>query len=344
MVKTLKEIADFVQGELYGNGSIKIKGVAEIEKAQTGELTFLSNPKYKIFLERTKASAVIIDKKFETPKIPSIRHDNPYYAFCKTLEFFTRKKDYPEGVHPSAILGKNVKMGRRVHIGAYVVIQDKVSMGDRVTILSGSFVGENTVVGEDSFLYPGVTIRENCEIGKKVILHSGAVIGSDGFGYAKEDEIYHKIPQTGRVILEDYVEIGANTTIDRATLGETRIGKGTKIDNLVQIAHNVSIGENSVIAGQAGISGSTKIGKNVTIAGQVGIIGHIKVGDNVIAGAQSGITKSVAPYTVISGYPAREHKKAKKIEACISLLPFYVKKIRELEKKIKNLERKKPQG
>ena len=196
------------------------------------------------------------------------------------------------------------------------------------------------VLGEESFLYPRVTIREESLIGKRVILHPGAVIGSDGFGYAREGGVYHKIPQVGKVVLEDDVEIGANTTIDRATLGETRIGKGTKIDNLVQIGHNVSIGENTVLAAQVGISGSTRVGKNVVMGGQVGLGGHIKIGDNVMLGAQAGATKSIPSNTIVSGYPAREHTKAKKIEACITLLPFYVKKIRELEKRIKDLEKK----
>ncbi|UCG94618.1 MAG: UDP-3-O-(3-hydroxymyristoyl)glucosamine N-acyltransferase, partial [Candidatus Aerophobus sp.] len=185
MKKTLKEIAELVQGKLSGDGSIKIKGIAGIDEAQSGELTFLANPKYKVFLEKTKASAVIVDQKIIRLKIPSIRHENPYYAFCKALELFTPKRGYSEGIHPSAILGKAVKLGKGVHIGPYVVIEDKVKIEARVVILAGSFVGKKTIIGEKSFIYPRVTIRENCVIGKRVILHSGAVVGSDGFGYAK---------------------------------------------------------------------------------------------------------------------------------------------------------------
>jgi len=338
--KTLEEIAALVQGELSGDGTVKIRGIAGIEEAQPGELTFLVNPKYRLYLEKTKASAVIADKKIEKLKIPIIRHDNPYYAFCKALELFTLKKNYPEEIHKSAVLGEGVKIGKGVHIGPFVIIGDRVKIKDRVVILAGSVVGDDSFLGEESFIYPRVTIREGCVIGKRVTLHSGSVIGSDGFGYAKEGGIHHKIPQNGNVVLEDDVEIGANTTIDRATLGETRIGKGTKIDNLVQIAHNVIIGENSILAGQVGISGSTKLGKNVIIAGQAGMAGHIKIGDNVIIAAQTGVTKSIPANTVVSGYPAREHNKARKIEACITLLPFYVKKIRELERKIKDLEKR----
>ncbi len=340
MEKTLGEIAALVQGELSGSGSVKIKGLAGIEEAQPGELTFLANPKYLVCLEKTKASAVIVSKNVENLEIPAIRHGNPYYAFCKVLELFTPVRDYPEKIHDTTILGKDVKIGKGVHIGPFVTIEDGVEIEERVVILAGSFVGEGTFIGEKSFFYPRVTIRESCQIGKRVILHSGVVIGSDGFGYAKEAGTYHKIPQVGKVVLEDDVEIGANATIDRATLGETRIGRGTKIDNLVQIAHNVCIGENSVLAAQVGIAGSTKIGRNVTIAGQAGFVGHIKIGDNVIVGAQSGISKSFPSNITVFGYPAKEYNKARKIEACVTLLPLFVKKIRELEKKIKELEKK----
>jgi UDP-3-O-[3-hydroxymyristoyl] glucosamine N-acyltransferase len=340
MEKTLGEIASLVSGELIGDGSVKIQGIAGIEEAKTGDLTFLSNPAYRVYLEKTSASAVIVGKEIERLKIPFIRHQNPYYAFCKALEIFATKKDFPEGIHKSVILGKDVEIGKGVHIGPYVIIGNRVQIENRVTILAGCFVGEDSVLGEECFLHPRVTIQEQSLIGKRVILHPGVVIGSDGFGFAKEGGVYHKIPQVGRVVLEDDVEIGANTTIDRATLGETRVYKGTKIDNLVQIGHNVVIGENTALAAQVGISGSTKVGKNVVMGGQVGLAGHLKIGDNVMLGAQAGATKSIPSNTIVSGYPAREHSKAKKIEACITLLPLYVKKIRELEKKIKDLGRK----
>ncbi|HVP36450.1 MAG TPA: UDP-3-O-(3-hydroxymyristoyl)glucosamine N-acyltransferase [Terriglobales bacterium] len=340
MEKTLKEIASLVSGELIGDGSIRIKGLAGIEEAEPGDLTFLSNPAYRAYLEKTRASAVIVGKEVEKAKIPLIKHSNPYYAFSKTLEIFTITKDFPEGIHKSAILGKDVRIGKGVHIDPYVVIGDRVQIDDHVIILAGSFIGDDSVLGEGSFLYPGVIIREQSLIGKRALLHPGVVIGSDGFGYAKEGGVYHKIPQVGKVVLEDDVEIGANATIDRATLGETRIKKGTKIDNLVQIGHNVSIGENTALAAQVGIAGSSRVGKNVVMGGQVGLVGHLKIGDNVMIGAQAGVTKSIPSNIVVSGYPAREHSKAKKIEACITLLPLYVKKIRELEKKIKDLERK----
>jgi UDP-3-O-[3-hydroxymyristoyl] glucosamine N-acyltransferase len=341
MKKTLNEIASYLGGEVSGNGSVEIKGVAGIEEAKPGDLTFVANPKYLKSLATTSASAAITGVDVSQIKIPIIKHPNPYYAFSKAMVLFcSPEKSYPEKIDPTALLGKEVQVGRGVYVGPYVIIEDRAKLSDKVVILGGSFIGENTVIGENSLVYPNVTIRENVTVGRNTIIHSGTVIGSDGFGYAKEKGVYHKIPQVGKVVLEDNVEIGANVTIDRATLGETRISKGTKIDNLVQIAHNVKIDENSIVVAQVGISGSTKVGKNVTLAGQVGLVGHIEIGDNVIIGAQSGVSKSIPPGKIFFGYPAREHSKARKIEAIISLLPQYVDKIRELEKKVKSLEEK----
>jgi len=328
-------------GEICGNDSVEISGVAGIEEAKPGDLTFIANPKYLKLLDTTTASAVVVGKDIQKAKIPVIRHTNPYYAFSKAIALFHKpQKSYPEKIDPTAILGKEVEIGKGVYIGPYVIIEDRAKLGDKVVILGGSFIGENTEIGENSLVYPNVTLRENVIIGKNVIIHSGTVIGSDGFGYAREKGVYYKIPQVGKVVLEDEVEIGANVTIDRATLSETRIKKGTKIDNLVQIAHNVKIDENTIVCGQVGISGSTKVGKNVTLLGQVGLGGHIEIGDNVIVGAQSGVSKSLHPGKVYFGYPAKEYSKARKIEAAVSLLPQYVEKIRNLEKRIKELEEK----
>jgi len=341
MKKRLDEIASYLGGEVVGDGSVEIKGVAGIEEAKPGDLTFIANPKYVKLLNTTSASAVVMGQDVQEAKIPVIRHPNPYYAFSGAIGLFHKpEKRYPERIDPTALLGKGVILGKDVYVGPYVIIKDRVKLSDKVVILGGSFIGGDTVVGESSLIFPHVTIRENVIIGKNVIIHSGTVIGSDGFGYAKDKGVYHKIPQVGRVVLEDDVEVGANVTIDRATLGETRIKKGTKIDNLVQIAHNVKIGENTIVVAQVGISGSTKVGKNVTLAGQVGLVGHIEIGDNVIVGAQSGVSKSLHPGKVYFGYPAREHSKARKIEAVVSLLPQYVEKIRSLEKRIKELEEK----
>jgi UDP-3-O-[3-hydroxymyristoyl] glucosamine N-acyltransferase len=340
MAKKLKEIAAYLQGELVGDPSLEISGVAGIEEAQIGDLTFLTNPKYKAFLEKTSASCVIVGKEIEKAKVPLIRHPNPYLAFSRAMElFFETERKYPRSIHPTAVLGKGIKLGADVHLGPYVVVEDDVCLEQNVTVLAGSFVGAKSIVAENCLIYPRVTIRENTEIGKNVIIHPGTVIGSDGFGYAQEKGAHHKIPQMGKVIIEDDVEIGANVTVDRATLGATRIGKGTKIDNLVQIGHNVVIGENCIIAGQVGISGSTKIGDNVILGGQVGLAGHIKIGNNVMIGGKSGVTKDIPENMVIFGYPAREIKKTKKIEACLSRLPEYNKRLKEIEEKLRQIPR-----
>lgn len=341
MKKTLKEIALFVEGKLVGDEEVKIKGLAGIEEASPGDLTFLANPKYKKFLDKTEGSAVIVGEDVKKSRIPVIRCKNPRFAFCKVMElFFPPQKTYPEKIDKTAVLGKDVKIGKGVYIGPFVVIEDNVEIKDDVIIMAGTFVGKNSILKENSIVYPNVTIREEVTIGKNVIIHSGTVVGADGFGYAFESGVYRKIPQVGKVDIGDFVEIGANVCIDRATLGTTKIGKGTKIDNLVQIGHNVKIGENTIIVAQVGISGSTQIGNNVIIAGQAGFVGHIKIGDRVVVGAQSGISKDIPSDTVVFGYPAREAKKAKKIEACISNLPQLVKRVYELEKKIKEIEKK----
>lgn len=341
MERSLGEIAEYIKGELVGDPSIKIKGVAGIEEAQTGYISFLANPKYAGFLETTSASAVIVEKKTkgEKIKIPVIRHPNPYFAFAQVVDLFMKTKaNYPQGTHPTAVVGEDVKLDRGVHIGPHVMVEKGAWLKRNSTILAGSFVGSNSTVGENCLIYPNVTIRENVEIGKNVIVHSGTVIGSDGFGYAKEGKIHHKIPQTGKVKIEDEVEIGANVTIDRATLGVTRIGKGTKIDNLAQIGHNVEIGENCIIIAQVGIGGSTKVGDDSVLAGQVGLTGHIKIGNRVVVGAQSGVTKDIPDDSVIFGYPAREIHKAKRIEAHLSRLDLYVQRLKELERILKQMK------
>jgi UDP-3-O-[3-hydroxymyristoyl] glucosamine N-acyltransferase len=340
--RKLAEIAKHLGGELTGDGSVKIKGVAGIEDARTGDLTFLVNPKYKSFLQTTSASAIVVGKEMKTEgtKKPLIRHPRPYLAFARAIEFLTEtKRSYDEVVHPTAVLGEGVKLDKGVHVGPLVVLDDGAHLKRNAVVLAGSFIGADSVVGEKSLIYPNVTIRENVKIGNNVIVHSGAVIGSDGFGYAKEKKIQHKIPQVGGVIIEDDVEIGANVAIDRATLGVTRIGRGSKIDNLVQIAHNVELGENCTIVSQVGISGSTKLGDEVVLAGQVGLVGHLKIGDRVTIGAQSGVTKDIPDDTVMFGYPAREIHKTKRIEAYLSRLHIYLDRLKELEKELEKLKR-----
>ncbi|KPL00718.1 MAG: hypothetical protein AMJ91_03500 [candidate division Zixibacteria bacterium SM23_73_3] len=339
--RRLGEIAEHVEGVLVGDPSIKIKGVAGIEDAQTGDLTFLANPKYAGFLETSSASAVIVGRETKTEgiKISLIKHPNPYLAFAKAVElFFETKRTYPEAVHPTAVLGEEVRVERGVYVGPNAVVEKGAWLKRGSTILAGSFIGTNSTVGENSFLYPNVTIREDVEIGNDVIIHSGTVIGSDGFGYAKEKGVHHKIPQVGGVRIEEGVEIGANVTIDRAVLGVTRIGRGTKIDNLVQIGHNVDIGENCIIVAQVGIGGSTKVGNDSILAGQVGLVGHIKIGNRVVIGAQSGVTKDIPDDSTVFGYPAREIHKTKRIEAHLSRMDLYVERLKELEKMLKEMK------
>lgn len=331
---TLREIVDLVDGQLVGDGSIEIVGVAGLEEAQAGDLSFLANPRYRALLGTTKASAVLVPEDVTEAPVALIRTANPYLALAQVLEHLHPPERPQPGIHPTAVIADRTTIGTDVSIGPYAVIEDSVQIREQAIIGALSYLGRGTRIGARTHIYPRVTIRENIRIGERVIIHSGSVIGADGFGYAKTKESYHKIPQVGSVIVEDDVEIGANVTIDRATLGATRIGRGTKIDNLVQIAHNVQIGRNCILCAQVGISGSTVIGDNVTLAGQAGVGGHLKVGNGVMAGGQAGVTRDVAPNTVVSGYPARPHEEAKKREAASILMPRFIKKLRVLEGEI----------
>ena len=340
MRKTLKEIAELIDGEVVGNGSTVITGVSGIKEADEGDITFVANPKYFPLIEKTGASAIITSRDVKTAPKPIIRTDNPSLAFAKLISFTEPGElKHPKGIHPTAILGKDVSMGHDVAIGPYVVVEDNVSIGDRTIIYAGCFLGHHTRIGSDTLIYANVSIRERITIGNRVIIHSGTVIGSDGFGFATIEGLHHKIPQVGTVEIGDDVEIGANVTIDRARFKETIIGRGTKIDNLVQIAHNVVIGENSIIVAQVGISGSTTVGNNVILAGQVGLVGHINIGDNVVVMAQSGVSKSIPSGTVAWGYPAKPASLAKRVNACVQNLPRLYDTVAELKKKVEELEK-----
>jgi UDP-3-O-[3-hydroxymyristoyl] glucosamine N-acyltransferase len=336
---TLRELADVVGGEVDGDGSVLISGVAGIKEARQGDITFLASPRYEKFLQTTAASAVIALPGTASPGKALIRSDNPYLSFVKAVEYFVpSKNNYPRTIHPAAVIAPGAKIGNAVGIGACAVIEDGVTIGDDSVVLAGTFVGRDTKIGRNCLVYPNVTIREEVTIGDRVIIHSGAVIGSDGFGFAKDGEIYRKIPQIGNVMIEDDVEVGANVTIDRATTGTTFVGKGTKIDNLVQVAHNVVIRENCILIAQVGIGGSTEIGKGASLAGQAGAVGHIKIGDEAIVAAQAGVTKSVPPRTMVSGYPAREHNQAKRIYASLQKLPELLKRVADLAERVAKLE------
>ncbi|MEK6570660.1 MAG: UDP-3-O-(3-hydroxymyristoyl)glucosamine N-acyltransferase, partial [Bacteroidota bacterium] len=295
----VKDIATLLHGSIVGDAEIEIARVAKIEEAIAGDITFLANPKYEKYLGSTSASAVIVSRDIDEKKlngkrrqIAFVKVDDPYLSFLRVLQTLQPSAGLElSGTHPTAVVASSAVLGPGVAVGAHVVIGERVQVGRDSKISHGSVIGENVVLGSDVLIYPNVTIREKCGLGDRVIIHAGTVVGSDGFGFApREGGTYEKIPQLGVVVLEDDVEIGANCTIDRATLGETRIKRGVKLDNLVHVAHNVVIGENTVIAAQAGISGSAKVGKNVMIGGQVGKIGHIEIADNVKIIAGSGVS------------------------------------------------------
>ena len=341
MRKTLKEIAVLIDGEVIGDAATVITGVSGIKEASQGDITFVANPKYIHLLQETGASAIITSRDIASSTKPIIRTDNPSLAFTKVVSLiFPEEIKHPGGIHPTVILGKDVSLGEDVALGPYVVVADNASIGERTIIYSGSYVGHDTKIGCDCLIYANVSIREKVSVGNRVIINSGTVIGSDGFGYVHAEGIQQRIPQIGRVVIEDDVDIGANVTIDRARFDKTVIGQGTKIDNLVQIAHNVIIGKNSIIVAQAGISGSSIIGNNVTLAGQAGISGHLTIGDNAVVAAQAGVIKSVPADTIVSGYPAKPHGVAKRVNACVQNLPRLYDTVAALKKKIEELEAK----
>jgi len=342
MRKTLREIAKLIEGEVIGNDSVVITGASGIKEGAPGDITFLANPKYAPLLNTTAASAVIVSKETQAPVSKTvIRVANPSLAFAKVISFIAPEETSRlKGIHPSAILAKSVKLGKNVAIGPYTVIEDDAQVGDNAVIYSGCFIGHGAKIGADVLIYPNVSVRERVLIGDRVIIHSGTVIGSDGFGFVTVSEKHHKVPQVGIVEIGDDAEIGANVTIDRARFDKTVIGCGTKIDNLVQIAHNVVIGENCLIVAQVGISGSTVIGNNVTLAGQAGLVGHIVIGDGAIVTAQSGVSKSIPAGAMFSGYPARPFNETQKSHAYVHNLPKLFDLVKELKAKIEGLENK----
>ncbi len=338
MKKKLKELAEWVGGTVIGDGDVEISGVAAIEEARPGEITFIANPKYLSKLSETKASAVIASPNVTKGDKPLLSIANPYLAFAKILSLYTQKACRPKGIDPQASISPTARVGKEVTVYPFVCVGDRCSIGDRVTLYPGVSVGEDSSIGDESILHAHVSIYPGTIIGKRVILHSGVVVGSDGFGYVKDGKKNVKIPQVGHVEIEDDVEIGANTTVDRAALGKTVIHRGVKIDNLVQVAHNVVIGEDSIIVAQVGISGSTKIGSNVTLAGQAGLTGHITVGDNVMVGAQSGVMNDLPPNSAYTGTPAIPHREQLRVASATLKLPEMRKTLKEIEARLKKIE------
>ena len=341
MQRTLGEIAKFVHGELVGDAGLVIKGICGIKEAEEGDITFIANQKYFSLAQSTKASAIITPLEVSVPGKSVIRTSNPSLAFASTMSLFLQESIAPlKGIHPSAVIAKEAKLGKNVSIGPFAVIEANAEIGEGTTIHSGCYIGQHTKIGKNCLIYSNVCIRERVTIGSRVVIHSGTVIGSDGFGFVSIDGVHEKIPQVGVVEIEDNVEIGANVTIDRARFDKTFIGQGTKIDNLVQIAHNVHIGRNCIIVSQVGISGSVIIEDGVVLAGQVGIAGHLTIGEGAVVTAKSGVSKSIPPKTIVWGIPAKPHIHAKRVNAALQRLPEYAKLINELKKKVEELESK----
>lgn len=343
MTFTATQIAVLINGKIEGNPENAVNSFGRIEEAKLGQLAFLANPKYEDFLYTTGASIVIVSEKLELKQDVTstlIRVADPYSAFAALLHHYQQYKTQQlNGIQQPSFISQTAKTGENVFVGAFAYIGDESIIGNNVKIFPGVFVGNNVKIGDNCILHPGVKVYHDCVIGKNVTIHAGTVIGGDGFGFAPQaDGSFKKVPQIGNVIIEDNVEIGSNATIDRATIGSTVVKAGAKLDNLIQIAHNVEVGNNTVIAAQAGVSGSTKIGNNVMIGGQAGVVGHIQIADGSKINAQSGVSKSIKnPKTAVTGSPAYEYTSALRSQALTRNLPELEKRVSELEHQIKML-------
>jgi UDP-3-O-[3-hydroxymyristoyl] glucosamine N-acyltransferase len=338
----LEDLARALGTECRGPADLEITGVAGIEEAGPGQLTFISNRKYASFARTTKASAILVTPEFAEIATATLRTPNPYLAFARAVGIFYQPPAYPPEIHPTAVIDATAIIGRDAHIGAYVVVGAGVVLGDRVTLLAHSVVYPGVRVGDDFFAHSHAIVREGCRIGDRVILQNGAVIGGDGFGFAKNDDgAWQKIPQSGPVVIADDVEVQSNACIDRASVGETRIGMGSKIDNLVQVGHGSSVGDHTLLCAQVGLAGSTQVGNDVILAGQVGVAGHCHIGDGVVATAQSGIPNDVPAGRMVSGYPAIDNRKWLRAVASFERLPEIFRKLRlraSEEKDVQNRE------
>lgn len=329
---TLAELAHVLSAELHGNGENSITGIAGIEEAGPNQLTFVANPKYSALARTTKAGAVIVSPDFPEIPVATLRVANPYLAFAQAVRLFYQEPQYAPGIHPAAVIHHTAKIGRDAHIAAYAVIGEGVVIGDHATILPHVVIYPHAVVGDHFYAHAHSIVREHCRLGDHVVLQNGAVIGSDGFGFAKDESgTWHKIVQSGPAVLEDSVEIQANSCVDRASVGETRIGAGVKIDNLAQIGHGSKIGANTLVCAQVGLAGSSETGKNVILAGQAGIAGHCKLGDGVIMTAQSGVSHDVPAGKMISGSPAFDNRQWLRATAIFARLPEIIKQLQKRE-------------
>jgi UDP-3-O-[3-hydroxymyristoyl] glucosamine N-acyltransferase len=330
----LGQLATQLGATLDGNPDAEITSAAGLEDAAPGQLTFLSNPRYTPLARTTRASAVLVDPHFEEITAATLRIANPYLAFARALELLYPTPAYPPGIHPTAVIAPSATIGPDAHIGAYVVIGDHVQIGPHATLLPHVVIYSGATIGSHLFAHAHAVIREGCRLGDHVTLQNGVIIGADGFGFARDAApaaghgAWYKILQTGPTVLEDHVEVQANSTIDRASIGETRIGLGAKIDNLVQVGHGSAVGQDTLLCAQVGLAGSSRIGKNVILAGQVGVAGHCTIGDGAIATAQSGIPGDVAPGTTVSGYPAIENRKWLRASVAFQRLPELIRTLK----------------
>ena len=338
---TAEQIATVLNGTIEGDSSVVVNNFSRIEDGKPGTLTFLANPKYTHYIYSTDASIVLVNNDFvadQPVKATLIRCFNAYAALAILLDMVEKTKPQKTGIEAMSYITSNVKYGENIYVGAFAYIAENVKIGNNTKIYPQVYIGENVTIGDNTIIYPGAKVYQGCTIGNNCIIHAGAVIGSDGFGFAPEDGIYKKIPQMGIVIIEDDVEIGANTTIDRAVMDATVVHRGVKLDNLIQIAHNVEIGENTVMAAQVGVSGSTKIGKHCVFGGQVGLGGHITIGDNSSVGAQSGIISNIESDSKILGSPAIPVKNFFKSSVVFPKLPDMYRQLAQLQKEVEELK------
>jgi UDP-3-O-[3-hydroxymyristoyl] glucosamine N-acyltransferase len=343
---TAATIAGFLKGEIVGDPDTVVNTIAKIEEGHEGALSFLANPKYEHYLYTTGSSVVLVNKSLvpsEKVRATMIRVENAYESFASLLQLVDQARPRKKGIHPTAVIEQTARIGTDVYIGAYAYIGENSVVGDNCSVYPHVYLGDRCRIGKDSILHSGVKIYHECIIGEGCVIHAGTVIGSDGFGFAPQSENeFRKIPQIGNVIIEDHVEIGANVAIDRATMGSTIIRKGVKLDNLIQVAHNVEIGENTVIAAQSGIAGSAKMGKNCMVGGQVGVVGHSSVANGTKIGAQSGIAGDVRKEnTVLIGTPAIDHRTFLRSSVIFKSLPELKAKVEDLEKEVESLKKKK---
>jgi UDP-3-O-[3-hydroxymyristoyl] glucosamine N-acyltransferase len=337
MTRTLGELAAFLGGDLQGPADLSIEGIASLDQATPREISFITHGRFARLADQSRAAAFIVSQEYAGLARPLIIVPHPYLAYARVAGLFAPPLQRWPGISDLAYLGPEVVLGQEVSIAPLAFIGAGVHLGDRVTVMPGCVINAEVRIGADTLIYPNVTIRERCTVGVRCIIHSGTVIGSDGFGFVPQDTGHVKIPQLGTVVIEDDVEIGANCTIDRGALGATRIGRGVKMDNLVHLAHNVEVGDHSLLVAQVGVSGSTKLGKGVILAGQVGLAGHIELGDGVQVGAQSGVHRSIPPGQTVSGYPARPHREWLQLMGHLPKLPELYQRLKQLEQTVSEL-------